>query len=185
MFDTLQQEDIKQRLLNSLPTEAGKTVGEALDFFTESGQTVWSDAIRACTFKEIADAVNAKGKKTRAKAAIPSIQDWKDEAVQEEYRVAVLDLINETGLGDARGLAPIAIRKSLGRGSEQQARDVLQMLEASGDVVSTGTTRGKRYVPASMLAAATAVHEKEVADRKAAEEAAAARKAEKDAEAAS
>jgi len=185
MFDQLQQQDLKEKVLAQLPAEADKTIGDALDYFEANDLEGFRTALRSITFGEVATAMTAKGKKSRSKPSIPSVENWKDETVVAEYRDAVLDLITKTGLGDTRGLAPITIRKTLGRGSEGQAREVLKALEESGDIAFTGETRGKRYVPAALLAEAEVVHAAEVEAREKAKAEAAARKAAEEAEAAS
>lgn len=188
MFDSLITTDTREKILAALPTAADSSIQEAYDFFTSDdshGGEAFAKALMNLKFSDIHEALSAKPKKGRSKSKVPSVENWKDETVQAEYRAAVAGLIAKTGLGDARGLAPIQIRKSLGRGSEQQLREVLQALESDGVVAFTGKTRGKCYVPAAMLEEAEEVLEAEIAQREKEEAEREARKAAKEAEAAS
>lgn len=109
------------------------------------------------------------GKRARSeKPKFPSVENFSKDEVKAAFMVDVRAFIESKGLTESgRGVTPAEIRDGLRRGSEPQTREALKGLVAAGDVVATGTTKGLRYVVASLRAQAQAKHAEEVAAREA------------------
>lgn len=177
----------KQDLLGVLtsPEELGTTFGEFLEKLKARNAGVYMEAFMTLTPAELIAA--ASGSSTRAstpKVEVPAIENFKDEAVRKTWKARVLELLEGAGtphggMFESRGLSPAKIRETLGSGNEQQARDLLKELEEAKLIVSTGDTKGKKFVVTRLLDAATKVHtEEEAAKKKKEAEKAAAKAAE-------
>jgi hypothetical protein len=178
MFNDLINKDLRDQLLTALPTEPNKTLQETVDFFTENKQEALSSVLMGLSFQQIHDALATKKTRKSSKPSIPSVDGWKEDSVREQYKASVMTLITKTGMGESRGITPIEIRRTLGVGSELQTRETLTELEEEGLVASTGKTKGKRFVPASMLSEAEEFLLKEMEERDAKKAEAEARRAE-------
>ncbi len=96
-------------------------------------------------------------KKAKPSVEVPAITDFKKDEVRVAYKSAVLSLLESTQMGTSRGLSPAAIRLAMGAGNEGQARELLSEMVVAKQIVSTGDTKGKKFVVARLLAQAEAV----------------------------
>lgn len=173
----------KAKMLEALFV-TGKTIGQTRTELIEANASTFADVLDTLTVADIVGYSKAGSKPRAAKVDHDPIKDFKDDAVRAAWKQEVVALLTQTGLGESRGLTPGAIRAHLGRGNEAQARELFAELEAAGTIAHTGSTRGKRYVIASLLSEARRVEAEEEAAKEAAKAEAAARKAKAEAEAA-
>lgn len=94
------------------------------------------------------------------------IENFKDLQVRNNYKVWIikhLELAQDTNI---RGITSDNLRGWLKTGSEAQIRELLSELEKSGLIISTGSTRDKKYSLVELAEKAKAQYEKECDDRK-------------------
>lgn len=160
-----------------------RTFGDFLKELEERKATVYVEAFMTLTVAELVAAASGSGSKTSTpKTDVPAIENFKDETVRAAWKTRVLELLEgsgtpHAGMFESRGLSPAKIREAMGSGNESQGRELLGEMVAAGQIVSTGDTKGKKFVVARLAAQAEAVHKEEVAKAKAAAEKKAADKA--------
>lgn len=94
------------------------------------------------------------------------IENFKDPQVRNNYKVWIikqLELAQDTNI---RGITSDNLRGWLKTGSEAQIRELLSELEKSDLIISTGSTRDKKYSIAELAEKAKAQYEKECDERK-------------------
>ena len=174
-------EDKKVEFLKTLTTEKGRNIpfGEILAELRSSGSSqaqsmieafehVTASEVRAAFSVDPKEKVKTKGKKNSKGADIPALKNAKDPAERAAYRDQILALIVEKGLTESgRGQTPLEMRTALQRGNENQARDILTELVEQGLIVSTGKTKGLRYVAVALARQAQAKADEEAAAKKA------------------
>lgn len=69
-----------------------------------------------------------------------------DPDYRKEKKKAILKLLEDTGLGTSRGLSPNEIRIAVSIGTMEFNRELLAELTNEGLIVSTGVTKGKKFV---------------------------------------
>lgn len=116
--------------------------------------------------KDKTSKAKSKEKKTeKTGAEIPGLKNGKDETERSAYKDQVYATIVEHGIGDGRGITPLAIRTKLNRGTPEQAKDALAALVAAEMIVGTGSTKGLRYVVTALGDQAKAKEKEEAAIR--------------------
>ena len=166
IFSTL-TEIPTDKILAAISTQPDRPLQEFVDELTESKLTEYASCFMNLSPKQIADSLTAKTKKVRSKVEVPSVEGFKDDT-REAFKTEVRELVDSTGMGEgvgARGLRPMDIRKGLGRGSENQLREILKELESDKAVAFAGVTKSKKYVPFKMRKAAEQIYQAEKAAR--------------------
>lgn len=182
----------KQELLEVLAAPDMQTVpfGDFLKMLEEKKADLYLEAFKTISPAELVAAVSGGGSKTSApKTEVPAIEGFKDDAVRAMWKAKVLEILEAAGtphggMFESRGLSPAKIRELMGSGNEQQARELFAEMVTAGQIVSTGDTKGKKFVVTRLKDAAEKVHADEVAKAKALKEKKAADKAAEDAKAA-
>lgn len=144
--------------------------GEFLKKLEEGKATVYIEAFMATSVSDLLKAASSGSRASTPKVEVPAIENFKDEGVRAAWKAKVLETLETGGMFDTRGLSPQKIRETMGSGNEQQGRELLAEMVAAGQIVSTGDTKGKKFVVARLAAQAEAVHKDEVAKAKAAKE---------------
>lgn len=108
---------------------------------------------------------NEKEKESKFEEILP-IENFKDPQVRNNLKCSIIRSIELAQETNIRGIAPFVLRDWLGTGSESQIRELLSELEKSGLIISTGSTRDKKYSIAGLAEEAKAEYEKECDERR-------------------
>lgn len=163
----------KQELLEVLASSDMQTVafGDFLKMLEEKKADLYLEAFKTISPVELVAALSGGSSKTSApKTEVPAIENFKDDAVRAAWKAKVLETLEAGGMFETRGLSPAKIREIMGSGNEQQARELFGEMVTAGQIVSTGDTKGKKFVVTRLKADAERVHAEEVAKAKALKE---------------
>lgn len=94
------------------------------------------------------------------------IENFKDSGVRHNCKLLILEAIELAQKTDIRGINPFSIRKQIGKGTEIQIRELLSELAISNEIISTGSTRDKKYSLIELAEKAKTQYKKECDERK-------------------
>lgn len=159
-FSAKVKQQSREMLLGNIRTAmvaddaASYTLGAIIaDMESEPGMLETFKSITVAELRGFFAVQTEKVRKQRETVADVPVADW--ENAKAAHKASVLAYLTEQGLGEGRGFTPHALRTAL-KGSEIQMRDQLKELVAEGKIVSTGETKGKKFVVTALKAKAEA-----------------------------